>query len=261
MGTNKARFNLEVAFPGWTSLFPLSLLEYKLWHIGPEFPSKLERTSPDQVHESISRRDGLDPALTVQPLLGALPRMDDGDHEDANEDRNDGSHHVVHSCPHPHPPCRLVIQGRHTWRTGGAATSISLHTPPPTLPSIHSSLSTPPAQQPFHQAPTPLPLTYLIILQLHAIFHICLPLHPMSQSLLHQVSLYCKITFLTHTTLHLPLFCTVTSLSLHSSSHYSPHNDTSLQPSHCTLSVVDVLVSSSDTFTRLIHLSFSCRVC
>lgn len=120
MGTNKTRLNLGIAFPGWSAC-PLCLSLSMLWHIGPEFPSKLERTSPDQVHEGIGCRDGLNPALTVQPLLGALPRMDYGDHKDADEDRDDRSHHVVHGCPHPHPPCRLVIQGCHTWTTGGAA--------------------------------------------------------------------------------------------------------------------------------------------
>lgn len=87
--------------------------------------------------------------------------MDDGDHEDTNEDSNDRGHHVVHSCPHPHPPCCLVIQGCHTWRTGGATLSSIIHTPPPSLPIISSISLIPPAQQEFTKNlllhPTPAP--------------------------------------------------------------------------------------------------------
>lgn len=100
------------------------------------------RTSPDQIHEGVSCGDGLNAALAMQPLLRALPRMNDGDHEDANEDCDDRGHHVVHSCPHPHPPCRLVVQGCHTWGTDSADPRILIHTPSPTLPSICSTSQT-----------------------------------------------------------------------------------------------------------------------
>lgn len=195
--------------------------------------------------------------------------MDDGDHEDANEDSNDRGHHVVHSCSHPHPACCLIIQGRHTWKTGGTALSSPISTPPPTRPSISSSFLIPPAQQASHQAsppsappspaPTPPSFDPLIPLQPHSIFHVHLAPHPSSQAPHHQPSL-----FNPHPVLRLYLCCTMTSLSFHSSSCYGPQDYTSLQLTslYTTCKRYFFWCPIQMPFTSLMHLSsFSCCVC
>lgn len=256
IGTKKTRPSLGVAFPGWISLSPLSPLEYRLLHVGLEFPSKLERTSPDQVHEGISRGNGLDPALSVQPLLGALPRMDDGDHEDADEDRDDSGHHVVYSCPHPHPPCCLVIQGRHTWRTGGAARAA------PSAP--HHPLSHPFAPHSPHcynhstKHPSPFAPPHIAILQLP--FYV--PNTPSTPSFIPSTTsltfpLFQASIFNPHSVLYSPLFCTISSSALLSSSSYPPQNHTSLQPSSLYTICSRYFWSPIKTpFIMLIHPSF-----
>lgn len=88
------------------------------------------------------------------------------------------------------------------------------------LPPTPHPAPTPPSPDPRHHSSTP---NLFPIHIFHPIFFpsTALPSFPLLQANLPNP----------HSTVHSPLFCTVTSLSFHSSSHYPPYDDTSLQPS------------------------------
>lgn len=70
--------------------------------------------SPDQVQEGICWADLCDLLPLGELVLRAFARVDDEDHEDADEDGDEGGGHVVDDCSHAHLPRGLAVQCCHS---------------------------------------------------------------------------------------------------------------------------------------------------
>lgn len=60
--------------------------------------------SPNQVQEGICWADLCDFLLLGELIFGAFARVDDENHDDADEDGDEGGSHVVDHRPHAHLP-------------------------------------------------------------------------------------------------------------------------------------------------------------